>query len=162
MRACVCVCVRVCVSVSMRVCVCVCVCMCVCVCVCVCVCACECVCVCVCVCLGVCYCSLHTQINHEPSSSWSVNSTGGAAREAPRVLQGPPPSPPCSAAIALLLVGLYATLPFPGRVPQVVLQRAYLALVLEVGRKRRREGRRKGGRRYNSNQPPTQSRVYRA
>ena len=29
--------------------------------------------------------------------------------------------------------------------PQVVLQRAYLALVLEVGRKRR-EGRRKGGR----------------
>ena len=56
----------------------------------VCVCTCVCVRVCLCVCVGVCCRSLHTQINHEPSSSWSVISTGGAA---PRVLQGPPALP---------------------------------------------------------------------
>ena len=130
--------------------VCVCVFVCLCVCVCVCVCVRVCVCVCVCVCVGVCPSSLHTQINHEPSSSWSVISTDGAARSAPRVLQGPPLSQSnllChNSCFPLLLVGLGAKLPLPGRVPQVVLQRAYLALVLEVGRKRRREGRRKGGR----------------
>ena len=54
-----------------------------------------CVRVCVCVCVIVCVCGgvfLHTQINHEPSSSWSVISTGGAVRAAPRVFQGHPPS----------------------------------------------------------------------
>ena len=60
-------------------------------------------CVCVCVCLGV---SLHTQINHEPSSSWSVNSTGGAARAAPRVFQGPPALPALAHSyLPLFLVG---------------------------------------------------------
>ena len=108
---CVCVCVRVCVYMCVCVCVSVCVCVCVferagvfvsdhayvfvcvCVCVCVCVSVCVCVCVCVLVCVGgACSRSLHTQINHEPSSSWSVISTGGAVRAAPRVFQGHPPS----------------------------------------------------------------------
>ena len=68
------------------------------------------------------------QINHEPSSSWSV-------------LLALPPQPSSSQALG-------AGLSLPGRVPQVVFQRAraYLVLVLEVGRKRRREGRRKAGR----------------
>ena len=108
------------------------------------VCVCVCVFVCVCVCVWVCV------YIHEPSSSWSVISTNGAARSAPRVLQGPPTSQSSllchNSCFPLLLVGLGATQSLPGRVPQVVLQRVYLALVLEVGRKRRREGRRKGGR----------------
>ena len=65
-----------------------------------------------------------------------------------------PSSPPCSAAIALLLVGLCATLSLPGRVPQVVLQRARAYPCAgtgsreeeKKGRKREgREGRREGG-----------------
>ena len=64
-----------------------------------------------------------------------------------------PPSPPCSSTIALPLelVGLATKLSLPGRVPQVVLQLAYLALALEGGRKKKgrkkegREGRREGG-----------------
>ena len=60
-----------------------------------------CVCVCVCVCVRVCvYVRVRVRVRvcvcgcvyHEPSSSWSVISTDGAERSAPRVLQGPPPS----------------------------------------------------------------------
>ena len=128
------------------VCVCVCVCVsghaCVCMCVSVCVCVCECVCVSVCVCVCVCFRSLLTQINLPGASSLLVEQREQrfVFSRAPR-----PSSPPCSAAIALLLVGLGATLSLPGRVIQVVFQRAraYLVLVLEAGRK---EGRRKAGR----------------
>ena len=99
-------------------------------------------CVCVCVCVCVCFRSLLTQINLPGASSLLVEQREQrfVFSRAPR-----PSSPPCSAAITLLLAGLGATLSLPGRVIQVVLQRAraYLVLVLEAGRK---EGRRKAGR----------------
>ena len=78
---------------------CVCACMCVCACVCVCVsehaCVCMCVCVCVCVRVSVCVVALyiHKSIMNLVLPGASVNSTGGAARAAPRVLQGPPALP---------------------------------------------------------------------
>ena len=110
---------------------------------------------CVCVCVCVCVCA---QINHEPSSSWSVISTGGAARAAPRVFQGPPAlpvllAPPPQPSFS------QATLSLPGRVPQVVLQRAraYLVLVLEAGRKEgSRKSRREGGKDINSHRRSTE------
>ena len=106
-------------------------------------------CVCACVCVRVCVC-MCAQINHEPSSSWSVISTGGAARATPRVFQGPPPfqssllcrhSPPPRRPRVLRCLSLAVSLRCSSSVRVPIL-----ALVLEVGRKRRREGREKAGR----------------
>ena len=67
-----------------------------------------------------------------------------------------PPSPPCSVAIAApLLVDLGA---LPGRVPQVVLQLAYLALVLEGGRKRRKKEGKEEGREGGKKAPTSHRR----
>ena len=79
-----------------------------------------------------------------------------------------PPSPPCSATIALLLVGLDATLsPFfsSSLLPVPAQDRHAGGLPEGHGQG---EGRRKGGREggreeiHGSNEPPTQSTVYRA
>ena len=102
-----------------------------------CVCACACVCVCVCVCVFGCV-SLHTQINHEPSSFWSVISTGGAERAAPGVLQGPLPSQ--SSSLPPLLVGLFALWPWSSSSP---ILRWYWK---EGGREGKGKGRKKEGR----------------
>ena len=109
-----------------------------CVCVCVCVCACVCVCVCVCVCLGV--FSLSTHTNH---SSWSVISTGGAARAAPRVFQGPQSFLLCRHSQALGCLW-----PCPSGGPPACLSCAGTGSREEEkkGRKKEgREGRREGG-----------------
>ena len=165
-HACVCVCVCVCARAAACVCgimrvfvsehACACVCVCVRVCVCVCVCVYVCTCVCVCVCVGVCSGSLHTQINHEPSSSWNVISTGGAARAAPRVLQGPPPSQSslhCRySCLPPLLVGLVRSL-------AVSLRWSSSSPILHwYWKEGGREGRRKGGREEGKTAPTSHRR----
>ena len=103
---------------------------------------------CVCVCVGVCPSSLHIQINHEPSSSWSVISTDGAARSAPRVLQGPPLSQSnllChNSCFPLLLVGLGAKLPCPSGGPPTCLSCAGTGSREEEKKGRKKEGRERG------------------
>ena len=112
-----------------------------------------------CVCVFVFGCvPLHTQINHKPSSFWSVISTGGAERAAPRVLQGPLPSQ--SSCLPPLLVGLAALWPCPPGGSPARLSCAGTGR-REEEKEKGREGRRKGGReegkKKEDSKPPTPS-----